>query len=872
MLLDLNVNYLHQLIKSVEEIVNVSLKDYKVDLYTDAIKYIIIRQYKGKVAPSDEKIAEFVQNYNMFASLEIIFNDYKHEFKTIINNIVQISKLENDIRTVKKINKRFNNNYVSYIEKIEKIVNLKTINEALAINIENIEILKASKTVLGSVSSNLLTMNENLFKRQNSNEQGSFNEYNENINAIKFETNVKRYAEYSKCIAKIKVTNLLLTNNTNTNKLLGGEFSKTQNELLKPIITKLNEEITNTNGRMNEILTPFSTNNKLLGGFIKSFVSACIKEFILEPNAYVRQGVLMAAVANLLEKQIVTEFSEFVRVTEVVAQRENKNYQKIDDSIKNGTAKKLNYKLITVNDIISSYITIEGEEQGAKVKQLTEEALGQITLEKVLPKPKEDTKSLKTESIKQIEDEVITEDSNYLIEKDPTVLAEIERQKKNRQFLEQYTKSLVQGFKKVSTISKDLEEKLVKTGKLNNYVLPEDEENYEQDDLFGLLKDAEKKLEEINIPTFEEQASQNPQNKEVNLENMLDQPNENGLEKEVAQNTLLENNVEQITEEQPVEVQLENVDKEQEVINGLETKTINHLNNFLDLKKQRLLSEELINREILIEDDELNDLLKEKLFNNDKKPATYATVASEDENGGKEKSFNVNLPINGNIVYENITAKDEKMLQRATEEDEIIAKYSKPKKKVSKHYNVDDDKDFSTCKNDVFWKLQLNAIKQKVDFESTLNDETLEEFSNLAAVIKLFEIAASENYNYSEIELEKLGKLTYQQLARLTILKYKEGKMKNKQLMDIINHFILNTINYSKTEEYGNKIKSFLKRKDIKMVLLQGFVSLDEVIEKEVESHSELAEVFNYFLQKTAPKLYIEEKTIEKTKNDGIIV
>ena len=232
---------------------------------------------------------------------------------------------------------------------------------------------------------------------------------------------------------------------------------------------------------------------------------------------------------------------------------------------------------------------------------------------------------------------------------------------------------------------------------------------------------------------------------------------------------------------------------------------------------------------------------------------------------------NANKQILEKYTHQNDDKKIAFVVLALSRRDEILNKTSAEKTIIpSRTYNLENVKDFNTCKNDLFWKMQLMAVKQNVSAEESLGAENMEEFKVISAVLKLFEIAASDNLGLSEVKIAGIGQLNYQQLARVSLLKYKEGKVDDESTTSLVSHILSNTSAYSKQPEYNTVVEDFLLRSDVSRKLRAGTTTLEQLITQDYEKNGVLKQILEFFYQKTSPNLAIikdlDNNTAENNK------
>lgn len=208
--------------------------------------------------------------------------------------------------------------------------------------------------------------------------------------------------------------------------------------------------------------------------------------------------------------------------------------------------------------------------------------------------------------------------------------------------------------------------------------------------------------------------------------------------------------------------------------------------------------------------------------------------------------------------------------------DQEIAPQKTTQEVVGKKYDLSDAKEVTSCKNDLFWKMQLRATKQNVSLVKTLENSDLTEFKQLAPIIKLFEISASDNVDMSNVKIS--GKqLNNQQLARVTILKLKDGKINDPVSVSHVNHMLANTSAYAKTDEYKQTLDTLFADKTIKNGLQNGTLALDTLIEQETQEGGKLQGLMDYFVKKTSPTMpklvkLEEDEIAKKQENTNITI
>ncbi len=209
--------------------------------------------------------------------------------------------------------------------------------------------------------------------------------------------------------------------------------------------------------------------------------------------------------------------------------------------------------------------------------------------------------------------------------------------------------------------------------------------------------------------------------------------------------------------------------------------------------------------------------------------------------------------------------------------DEVLNPQKEEEKQIPqvvyKTYDLTNQKEFNSCKNDLFWKMQLKAVQRNIVLEKTLNDETFTEFKQVSPVVKLFEIAASDNVGLSDVQIANIGQLNYQQLARVSILKFKDGKINDPATVTLVNHILTNTSAYSKTTEYNGVVEELLKNPQVASELKEGTLSLDAFISEEEKEGGALEPIMKTFYKKTAPSLpkllKVDDTSNGNTENDG---
>lgn len=159
-------------------------------------------------------------------------------------------------------------------------------------------------------------------------------------------------------------------------------------------------------------------------------------------------------------------------------------------------------------------------------------------------------------------------------------------------------------------------------------------------------------------------------------------------------------------------------------------------------------------------------------------------------------------------------------------------------------YNLEEKHDYIVAKSNVFWKLQLLAVNKHIDLKTLLKDETLQEFQELAYIIKLFEIASTDISLETQKKNKLSGELSYNQMARLKLINFNDSTLlpNIKQVLDVL---LSNNIKLSSLENYNKTVDNFLRQDDVKRALLVGSATIEDLLLVEIVNlNSELTRLY----------------------------
>lgn len=863
------------IVNRITEISNDIFNNYKITLYHNAFGYIKNSVFNDEKLMSENtfELSDQIKPLNITLMLE----EYAHQFSKMFDNNNQIINLEAEILTNKELTEE------AVLQKQQEIKWYQTNSEMLYNFVEIVERQKAIKNVLGDVNAEILSFNEikytnnrvaaafevlkkelpnaspefintigknaftNYAKRgtvkasvtfdefiklielsvessraqlqlsedvnmnehalavagivkltvENNEELGTgyTSEYETTINRAKLLVNIKRYSEFAKTANELTI---LKSSFEHEYEKLGDKeayFSPKQLELLNENDLALKFELESVTENINGVLKRYANNEAELTEFVVSFVNELKNEVLSEPNPKIRQNLLNAYAEPLINNDIIASNEELVRAVEVLAKREDRNYQKINEALET-FEDAINVKEIIKVNLVDSLNKKFVEKENAKEQKETEEVVAS-------PVNKEEQET-KTESVEeQKSDNVVSKNEEQPIKEEK--VAEPQNQNQEKQ----------------ETAEKTNNEATSQTEQINEEVTSQILE-LEKD-----LKETEQTIEQH----FEDIKS-------VNLSS-INQDAHTYMKNEIIRQKLA--NFNELSSQEKVDV-----------LNAANIKNselgVNTSLNYASFKNnEQLLKSEAEKASDLLE------LANKNIINKYSETTDHEKVA---------------------FVVLSLTKNEEMVKQEVKlSEEEIVKEPTKP----ARTYNLSDKKEYNTAKNDMFWKMQLNSIQNKGVVEESLNDQTMEEFNAIAPVVKLFEIAASDNLALSEVTLQNIGQLNYQQLARVSILKYKEGQIEDQQTVDLVNHIISNTTAYSKTAEYNKVVDNFLAREDIVKELSAGTKSLEELIDLDVQNNGELKEVVDAFNLKTSPTIAkVEEELAEQgeglEQNDSTIV
>lgn len=832
-----NDNRFGDIVGRMTQISNRIFDDYKITLYHNAFGYIKNSVFKDDKIMSENtfELSDQIKPLNVTMLLE----EYANQFSRMFNNSSKIVSLEAELLTDKTLTD------TQIQEKQEQIKWYKTNTEMLYNFVEIVERQKAIKNVLGAVTTEILSFNET--KYSSNRVAAAFDSLQELVPNIT--------PSFINGIGKTAFTNYA-KNGTAKPSVGFDEFIK----LVQIMVETSKEELqindkVNITDYANKIATIVRLNveqNEEAGVEYNSQYQTTIDQAKLLVN--IKRYSEFAKVANdltVLKSAFEYEYNKLDKQTESYFTPEQ-----LELVTENDLALKFELENITdsINGVLKRYANNEKaltEFVVSFVNELKNEVLAE-------PNPKIRQNLLNAYAEPLVKNEIIANNDELVKAVEVLAKREDRNYKKISQELETFEDAI--NIKEII--------KLNLTEELNKYTLEREAENKKasaKDKKEQKTKNAVKENEEPVQPAAPEVKETPEVEVKPQVKEHAEIVNEPKSEEEVKQEEAVKKANE--PEVKPIKVTMEQQFEEIKAVN------LRLINQDAHTYMQ-------------------NEILRQKLEGFDK-------LTSQEKvdvlNAANVK--NAELGIRGSLDYSSFKGKEETLKTEAQKVSaalesanrEIISKYSATSDhekvafvvlsltkseetikqevqteaqkaeqaivKPARSYNLSDKKEYSNAKNDMFWKMQLQAIESKGVLEESLNNENLDDFNALAPVVKLFEIAASDNLALSEVSLQNIGQLNYQQLARVSILKYKEGKIEDQQTVDLVNHIISNTSSYSKTEEYNKIVDEFLTREEIAKELNAGTKTLDELIELEVQNNGALKEVVEAFNQKTSPTI-----------------